>query len=59
MAPAVQGTGLLTEENPLMMTGRHHLPRRVLRHDVRNPTTSGPRWPCREAAGCGDAAACS
>ena len=57
MTPAVQVTGLLTEEDPLMMTGRNHLPRRVLRRDVRNSTTSGPRRPCREAAGCGDAAA--
>ena len=40
-----------------MMTGRNHLPRRVLRHDVLNPTISGPRWPCREAASCGGAAA--
>ena len=36
-----------------MMTSRNHLPR----HDVRTPTTSGPRRPCREAAGCGDTAA--
>jgi hypothetical protein len=42
MTPAVQVMGLLSQEDPLMMTGRHHLPRCVLRHYVRNRTTPGP-----------------
>ena len=42
MTPAVQVIGLLTHENPLMMTGRHHQPRCVPRHYARNPATPGP-----------------
>ena len=42
MTPEVQVIGLLTQESPLMMTGRRHPPRCVRRRYVRNPATPGP-----------------